>query len=137
MIPSAKSKLVRRFPRTSPTSLRRILTGWLVWPLSVLILASAVPNYYLATGAANNAYDNALLDPVLAIADSIPKGGKTVTVNLPPEAFDALRVDSRDRVFVQVRGPNGEVIAGNARLPAPPSNIDAGHYVFYDVRDNG
>ena len=123
-----------RRTRPSPTSLRRILTGWLVWPLSVLILASAVPNYYLATGAANNAYDNELLDPALAIANSIPKTGSSITVNLPPEAFDALRVDSRDRVFVQVRGPHGEIIAGNARLPAPPGNIPPSGHVFYDMR---
>lgn len=115
-----------------PPSLRRTLTGWLVWPLSALILASAVPNYYLATGAANAAYDSALFDPVLAIADSVSKDGRTI--NLPPEAFDALRVDSRDRVFMQVRGPDNEIISGSGRLPPPPRSIAPSSHTFYDVR---
>lgn len=119
-------------PQDRSPSLRRTLTGWLVWPLSALILASAVPNYYLATGAANAAYDSALLDPVLAIADSISKDGRTI--NLPPEAFDALRVDSRDRVFMQVRGPDNEIISGSGRLPPPPRSIAPSSHTFYDVR---
>jgi two-component system sensor histidine kinase TctE len=115
-------------------SLRRILTGWLVWPLAVLIFVSALPHYYLATSAANRAYDNALLDPVLAIADYISREGSSVTVNLPPVAFDALRVDSRDRMLVQVRGPRNEVIAGNMRLPSPPEQMPSGGHLFYDAR---
>ncbi len=122
--------------RPSPTSLRRILTGWLVWPLSVLILASAVPNYYLASGAANIAYDNALLDPVLAIANSISRGEKGISINLPPEAFDALRVDSRDRMFIQVRGPDNEVIAGTPRLPPPSISIPPSGHIYYDIRSD-
>lgn len=109
-----------------------MLTGWLVWPLAALILASAVPNYYVALGAANDAYDSALLDPVLAIADSVSKDGRSI--NLPPEAFDALRVDSRDRVFVQVRGPGNEILSGSRQLPPPPRSIPPSGHSFYDVR---
>ena len=46
----------------APVSIRRILTGWLVWPLAALILASTIPTYFLALNAANDAYDSALLD---------------------------------------------------------------------------
>lgn len=117
-------------------SLRRTLTGWLVWPLSALMLASTVPNYYLAAGAANNAYDSALLDPALAISHTIVREGSKIRINLPPETFDALRVDSRDRVFVQVRGPDNEILAGNQRLPEPPHLISASGHAFYDARVN-
>lgn len=122
--------------RRQPHSLRRTLTGWLMWPLAGLMLASTVPNYYLAAGAANNAYDSALLDPALAISHSIVRDGDRLRVNLPPETFDALRVDSRDRVFVQVRGPDNEVLAGNQRLPEPPQVAPRAGHVFYDARTN-
>ena len=122
--------------RRQPHSLRRTLTGWLMWPLAGLMLASTVPNYYLAAGAANNAYDSALLDPALAISHSIVRDGDRLRVNLPPETFDALRVDSRDRVFVQVRGPDNEVLAGNQRLPEPPQVVPRAGHVFYDARAN-
>ena len=117
----------------TPTSIRRILTGWLVWPLAVLILASAIPTYYLALNAANDAYDSALLDPVLAVANHISKDAEKITVDLPQVALDALRIDSRDRVFIQVRGPQNEIIAGNQRLPPPPSDIPPAGFIYYDT----
>jgi len=118
----------------APVSIRRILTGWLIWPLAALILASTVPTYFLALNAANHAYDSALLDPVLAIANHISKDADKVIVNLPQVALDALRIDSRDRVFIQVRGPKNEVIAGNQRLPMPPSDIPPAGFTYYDAR---
>lgn len=124
-------------PRPSTSnSLRKTLTGWLMWPLAALMLASTVPNYYLAAGAANNAYDSALLDPALAISHTIVREGPKIRINLPPETFDALRVDSRDRVFVQVRGPDNEILAGNPRLPEPPYSITPSGHTFYDSRLN-
>lgn len=117
-----------------PVSIRRILTGWLIWPLAALILASTIPTYFLALNAANDAYDSALLDPVLAVANHISKDDEKVTVDLPPAALDALRIDSRDRVFIQVRGPKNEIIAGNQSLPPPPTDIPPAGFAYYDAR---
>lgn len=118
----------------APVSIRRILTGWLVWPLAALILASTIPTYFLALNAANDAYDSALLDPVLAVATHISKDEERITVDLPQVALDALRIDSRDRVFIQVRGPKNEIIAGNLHLPPPPADIPPAGFVYYDAR---
>ena len=112
----------------APVSIRRILTGWLVWPLAALILASTIPTYFLALNAANDAYDSALLDPVLAVATHISKDEEKITVDLPQVALDALRIDSRDRVFIQVRGPKNEIIAGNLHLPPAARRYPAGRF---------
>lgn len=104
-----------------PNSLRKLLIFWLLGPLSVLIVLSSIPTYFIAINAANEAYDSALLDPVLAIASHIRSSSEQVEVALPSIALDALRVDSVDRMFFRVLGPREETIAGNATIPLPPN----------------
>ncbi|HXC37508.1 MAG TPA: sensor histidine kinase [Burkholderiales bacterium] len=120
-----------------PSSLRALLTGWLVWPLATLILASAVPTYYLALSAANSAYDSALLDPALAISNHVLVRDNAVSIDLPASALDALRIDARDRIFMQVRDSRGQMAPGSAALPAPPEDIPEGSHIFYDSKLNG
>jgi two-component system sensor histidine kinase TctE len=117
-------------------SLRRLLTAWLVAPLLVLILLSAIPTYKLAVNAANEAYDNELLDPAIAIARYVRLNDERFEVDLPPVALEALRVDSVGRIFFRVTGPKGDLIAGNAAIPEPgDSMLEAGHQ-FYTTRVN-
>lgn len=123
-------------PAGSPRSLRRLLISWLVWPLAALILASTAPTYFLSLNTANHAYDSALLDPALAISAHVRPTATSVTVDLSPQALDVLRIDSQDRIFVQVRGPRGELVAGTAALPAPPS-MPANARVFYNATVDG
>jgi len=118
-------------------SIRRILTGWLVWPLAALILASTVPTYFLALNAANDAYDSSLLDPVRAVTKHISRDADEVIVNLPQAAMDMLSIGSRDRVLLQVRGPNNAIIAGNQYLPAPPTEIPPAGSIHYDALHQG
>lgn len=121
--------------RTS--SLRSLLTWWLVWPLATLVLASAIPTYYLALGAANSAYDSALLDPALAISSHVVINEHKIAVDLPLSALDALRIDTRDRIFVQVRNSRGDTALGATTLPSPEDPIPVGEHVFYNGVLNG
>jgi len=105
-----------------PGSLHRLLARWLLWPLAVLIFVSAIPTYFIAINAANDAYDSSLLDPALAIASHISVSDDKISVDLPVVALDALRIDSVDRVFFQVLGPANERVAGNASIPLPPES---------------
>ena len=116
--------------RKPQRSLKRLLTGWLVWPLAALILASTAPAYFLALGSANHAYDSALLDPALAIATHVRQTESSIAVDLSDQALDVLRIDAQDRVFVQVRGPKGELIAGTAALPDAPKLPPDGRLFF-------
>lgn len=122
---------------TRPNSLRKALVLWLLVPLAGLIILSSIPTYLIAIHAANEAYDNALLDPALAIAGHIGSSGAEVELGLPSIALDALRVDTTDRMFFQVLGPANEVIAGNAAIPKPPAGLGHAQRNFYDAQVSG
>jgi len=119
------------------SSLRRHLTYWLLGPLFLLVAAGSFVSYRIALSAANKAYDSALLDPVLAIASHLRRTGNQLELDLPTIAIEALRIDTEDRVFFQVLGPAGELIAGTPRLPGPPEPLSSGEHVFYDAKLEG
>src|SRR3990172_11477795 len=106
-----------------PDSLQRLLARWLIGPLTGLIVLSGIPAYITAIGAAQDAYDSALLDPALAIASHLNVADDVIQIGLPTVALDALRIDSVDRMFFQVLGPANQRIAGNAKIPLPPSSL--------------
>jgi two-component system sensor histidine kinase TctE len=114
-------------------SLRRRLTYWLFGPLLLLVGAGTFASYRIALNAANDAYDSALLDPALAIASHVRRTGGQLQLDLPNVALEALRYDAQDRVFLQVRGPGGELIAGTPQLPAPPMGLATDGHLFYDA----
>src|SRR5256885_7291470 len=119
------------------SSLRRHLTYWLIGPLLLLVVAGSFVSYRIALSAATKAYDSALLDPVLAIASHLRLTDGRLELDLPSIAIEALRIDTEDRVYYHVLGPNGELIAGTPRLPAPPERLTPEEHVFYDARLEG
>jgi two-component system sensor histidine kinase TctE len=120
------------------SSLRRHLTYWLLGPLLLLVVAGTFVSYRIALNAATKAYDSSLLDPVLAIASHLHRNGVRIELDLPSIAIEALRIDTEDRVYYAVMGPAGEqLIAGTARLPAPPEVLGPGEHTFYDAKLEG
>src|SRR2546430_13908300 len=119
------------------SSLRTHLTYWLTGPLLLLVVAGSFVSYRIALDAATKAYDSALLDPVLAIASHLRRTGSRLELDLPSIAVEALRIDTEDRVYYQVLGPDGELIAGTPRLPAPPERLAPEAHVFYDAKLEG
>jgi two-component system sensor histidine kinase TctE len=120
------------------SSLRRHLTYWLLGPLLLLVAAGTFVSYRIALSAANKAYDSSLLDPVLAIASHLKRNGTQLELDLPSIAIEALRIDTEDRVYYSVLGSGGEtLIAGTARLPAPPERLNPGEHIYYDATLEG
>jgi two-component system sensor histidine kinase TctE len=117
-------------------SVRGRLLAWLLGLLAILLLASAVAAYRTALGIATDAYDRSLLDPALAIAQRLRFQGPEVALDMPPEALDALRVDTSDRLFFSVLD-QGRPILGAHRVPPPPAPPSAGMPVFYDATVEG
>ncbi len=117
----------------APSSLKKLLTLWLVGPLLALIVVSAVPGYFLAVRAANDAYDNGLLDPAIAIANYVRENEDDVQVTVPPAAIEALRIDTIDRIFFRVTGPANDMIAGNAFIPLPDLPMDTTAQSLYST----
>src|SRR5437879_13783831 len=119
------------------SSLRTHLTYWLIGPLLLLVVAGSFVSYRIALDAAPTPYDSALLDPVLSIASHLRRTGSRLELDLPSIAIEALRIDTEDRVYYQVLGPGGELIAGTPRLPAPPERLAPDEHVFYDATFDG
>jgi two-component system sensor histidine kinase TctE len=116
---------------TTERRIRTLLLGWLLVPLALVLGASAVASYTTALRIATEAYDRALLDPALAIAQRLSAADGSVELDLSPAALEALRVDSVDRVYFAVTS-RGRLVAGQADLPAPHEEPAEGAPVFYD-----
>ena len=123
----------------APDSLRGLLARWLIGPMVGLFALTGIVTYFTAAGAARDAYDSALLDPALAIASHLLVADKNIEIGLPAAAIDALRIDSADRVYFQVLGPENRRFAGNTRIPRPPPDLapEASDHVFYSSAIDG
>ena len=111
--------------------IRTLLLGWLLVPLALVLAASAVASYTTALRIATEAYDRALLDPALAIAQRLSAADGAIELDLSPAALEALRVDSVDRVYFAISAGD-RVIAGQPEVPPPPEDLVEGTPLFYD-----
>ena len=124
------------------SSLRFLLLRWLLPAMLLLLLAGAVTAYWVALRSATKAYDRALFDTALAIVEQLTiQDGKPV-LPLTAQARDVLLVDKFDQVFFAVRGPDGELLDGEAGLPMPPPRLpkevwNEGRYYFDGRLDGG
>jgi two-component system sensor histidine kinase TctE len=113
-------------------SLRRLLLGWLIGPLLFLIVVASMFSYLVATRATNGAYDRSLLDPVLAFAQNVKVENGAARLDLPQRAQEVLLVDESDRLYYQILGPKGELVAGVSGLPRPELMPPVNKPLFYD-----
>jgi two-component system sensor histidine kinase TctE len=119
-----------------PASIRSRLLFYLTSALLLVIAGVAGVTYFVALRAANDAYDRALLDPVLAIAEHVRVDASGVHLDLTRNALEALVYDQVDRLYYQVRTPGGEVVDGDPDLPKPVE-LPAGEHRFFDARHHG
>ena len=101
----------------------------------VLLLAGAVVAYWVAFRSATQAYDRALWDVSLAIAEKLTVRDGEPALVLTDQARDVLLVDKFDQVYFAVRGPQGEIFAGEAGLPTParwPVEALSKERLYYD-----
>jgi two-component system, OmpR family, sensor histidine kinase TctE len=117
-------------------SVRGRLLVWLLAPLALVLAAAAVLAYRSALGLATDAYDRSLLDPALAIAQSLKVTRAGVALDMSREALEALRVDTSDRLFFSV-SQHGQPLVGPDALPPPPAEPADGTPVFYDTLYHG
>ena len=111
----------------------RLLRVLMVSLLGLLILCGFV-TWFVASRVANDAYDHALLDPMMDIVQNVRQGSEGPTLTLSPREQEALLFDGSDRVFFQVRDPAGRWFAGGSRdLPAPPERLVARVPLFYNA----
>ena len=99
-------------------SLHRQLFLWLMLPQVVLWLAAALFTYNLAARYANEAIDASLLQASRALARQIKPTASGLFIDLPRSAQEILEADPTDRVLYAVSSPPGQLLLGDANLPA-------------------
>lgn len=117
--------------------LRRQLLLWLLPPLVVLWAASGVATYLLAFRSATLAYDRALFDSTLTLAEQIRLVRGELRVDLPRVAQAMFESDKYDRVYYAVIDPEGRVVFGQRDLQPPPGEIAPQEAVYYDSEYHG
>jgi two-component system sensor histidine kinase TctE len=125
----------------NPTSLRLQLLRRLLPAMLALLLAGAGTAYWVAWRSATKAYDRALLDTSLAIAEQLRIVDAKPQLPLTPQARAVLLTDKFDQVFYAVRGANAELLDGEPGLPmpspeSPRTRLAEGRY-YYDGQVNG
>lgn len=122
-------------------SLRAQLLQRLLPAMLAMLLAGAGTAYWVAWRSATKAYDRALLDTALAIAEQVHMVAGRPELSLTPQSRAVLLTDKYDAVFYAVRGPNGELLDGEAGLPLPPAGApllgEPANRIYYDEQLRG
>jgi two-component system, OmpR family, sensor histidine kinase TctE len=122
--------------RAARESIRRRLLFFLIPSLLMLVAGAAFVTYWVASQSANSAYDRALLDPLVDLAENTKYDASEGTLALSAEAQQALLYDQSDKLFFQIRAPDGKVIAGVEDLAAPAATVPL-QSLFYDSTYRG
>ena len=103
------------------SSLRVQLLQRLLPAMLALLLAGAATAYWVAWRSATKAYDRALFDTALAIAEQLRMVDGKPQLPLTPQARAVLLIDKFDQIFYAVRGPEAELLDGDQDLPIRPA----------------
>lgn len=114
-------------------SLRQRLLAWLLAPLVLWSLGSSGLAYVLALHFTTQAYDRSLHASILDIERQLILVEGRPAIDLPPAAIQILEWNDEDRVYYRVATASGQHIAGERRLPAPPS-LATGHTRYFDAQ---
>jgi two-component system sensor histidine kinase TctE len=117
------------------SSLRLQLLQRLLPAMLALLLAGAATAYWVAWRSATKAYDRALFDTALAIAEQLRMVDGKPQLPLTPQARAVLLTDKFDQIFYAVRGPETELLDGDHDLPIRPAGTahtraSEGRYYF-------
>lgn len=97
--------------------MRRRLLRFLLAPLALLLGIGIFIDYQTGAMSIRRAYDQVLREAALAVAAHVRNEHGRIVADLPPQAIELLRSDSRDTIYYVVRGPHGELISGDEDLP--------------------
>ncbi len=121
------------------TSLRSRLTRRLALVLAGIGVIGAIAAYWLGSSYANLAYDRALSDDVMTLAEQVSMKQGHIQVALPDAALKWLLADEGELVLFRVTDLSSmTVLAAKGDLGPMPSDIDAnGQAAYRDVETGG
>jgi len=109
-------------------SLRAQLLGWVLVPLSLLLLLDAAGSWWFASRLADRVYDGELMEIARELVLHVHRDGAQASVDLEPDAERTLLLDQVDTVYYAIRGPDGSLLAGSAALPVRETRAAASAY---------
>jgi two-component system sensor histidine kinase TctE len=116
-------------------SLARQLLRQLLPLMAAILISGAGVVYFVAHREATVAYDRALMDVSLALADQVEILDNHLHLQLPAIAEKVLLVDGYDKLFYEVLDADGKTVAGNIALPRPTKPFEEGK-LYYDGKLN-
>jgi two-component system sensor histidine kinase TctE len=105
-----------------PRSLFGEILDWMLAPLLLLWPMSIAVTYLVAKTIANGPFDRGLETDAYVLARQIHPVNGVATLTLPDAARDFLSGDNVDKVFYQIIGTRGELVAGVGDMPLPPED---------------
>ena len=123
--------------RTEQPTLRAKLMGWLLVPLSILLVADVLGSYFAITAISDRIYDGELAEIARELLLHVrPVGGK-LDLELSAEEERILLLDQYDQVYYAVHTADGRILAGNPALPQPAARARHGEMTFTDAALDG
>jgi two-component system sensor histidine kinase TctE len=104
--------------RWTEPRLQRKLLAWLLAPLLALLALDTAAAWWVAQRSAGQVYDRALLEIAREIALHVNEVGGRPQLQLSDAAAAILLTDAQDRLFFRVDGPDGQLLGGDAAIPA-------------------
>jgi len=95
------------------------ILDWMLTPILLLWPLSLVLTWLVAQGIAGKPFDRALEYNAGVLSQYITVNRDQAHFSLPQPARELLRAEDSDTVYYQVLGPQGQVLGGDADLPAP------------------
>jgi len=117
-------------------TIRRRLLLTLIGPLLLLLGAGVALDYAAGIAPLQAAFDQALINEVLATAAQLRTQRGGIEFELTPQAMEMLRADKYDAIYYLVLGPHHEYISGDEGLPNAPSGPDNPALVDAQFRNN-
>jgi two-component system sensor histidine kinase TctE len=103
--------------------------------MAAILITGAGVVYFVAHSEATVAYDRALMDVSLALADQVEIIDNRLHLQLPAIAEKVLLVDGYDKLFYEVLDSDGKTVAGNIEMPRPTQPFEDGK-LYYDGKLN-
>ncbi len=98
-------------------SIRRNLLKWLIVPILSINVIGGGLTFWLAWAPTQVAWDQSLADAAWALIPRLKEVDGTISIDLPQQAEQILRVDHFDSIFFVVRGTSGKTLAGDSDFP--------------------
>ncbi len=110
-------------------SVRRRLLQLLAAPIAAVLVIGTAAQIFSSAEPVRQAYDRDIADAALALSLNVRvRNSGRIDARVSQETLNVLLTDSADKVFFQIRAPDGSVVAGNQDLPS--ANVASGNPAF-------